>query len=345
MRAASRPHAHDTTRLLLVDPQSDSFADRRFGDLVDLLAPGDLIVVNDAATLPASLAARLGDEPLELRLTRPPDPHLHAVVFGRGDWRTRTEDRPAPPPIHPADTLHIGDRAARVVAVRGRLVELALEDPWDPIYRYGRPVQYSYLADPLSLAHAQTPYATRPWAVEMPSAGRPLTARTLLALRRRGVAVATLTHAAGLSATGDAVLDASLPWPERYDLPAATLGAIARTHDAGGRVIAVGTTVVRALEGAARAAWRPGPGETSLVIDRDTTPLIVDGLLTTMHEPDESHYRLLLAFAPAPLLAAAHAHAERADYHAHELGDAMVVMRGSLPREPVEVRINDRVGP
>src|SRR6185503_15959730 len=106
----------------------------------------------------------------------------------------------------------------------------------------GRPVQYSYLEGPLELWHVQTLYAGRPWAAEQPSAGRPLTASVLRALEESGVRLAALTHAAGISSTGDAALDALLPLPERYEIPAATVAAIARARAGGGRVIAIGTT-------------------------------------------------------------------------------------------------------
>ncbi len=124
---------------------------------------------------------------------------------------------------------------------------------WRAIYAEGRPVQYAYVDAPLALWHVQSSFASRPWAVEPPSAGRPLTFAVLDRLRRQGVSVAVVTHAAGLSSTGDPALDAILPLDERYDLPEPTLRAIDETRRAQGRVVAVGTTVVRALEGCAAA--------------------------------------------------------------------------------------------
>lgn len=115
-------------------------------------------------------------------------------------------------------------------------------------------MQYSYLRQPLPLWHAQTAFAGRPFAAEMPSAGLPLRVPLLRALRTRGVAVATVTHAAGLSSTGDPALDAALPFPELSLVPPAAVAAVERARGAFGRVVAVGTTVVRALEG----AWRDG---------------------------------------------------------------------------------------
>jgi S-adenosylmethionine:tRNA ribosyltransferase-isomerase len=165
--------------------------------------------------------------------------------------------------------------------------------------------------------------------VEAPSAGLPLAAETLLALRRRGVTVATLTHAAGLSATGDPALDAALPLPERYELPATTLEAVRAAHTAGGRVVAVGTTVVRALEGAAAAGrLAPGPGETDLRIRPGFRPRVVDGLLTGLHEAGSSHLDLLTAFVARPLLDAAYGHAATSGYLGHEHGDVSLILCG-----------------
>jgi S-adenosylmethionine:tRNA ribosyltransferase-isomerase len=208
------------------------------------------------------------------------------------------------------------------------------DELWDALYREGRPVQYAYLAHELPLWAVQTVYAARPWAFEMPSAGRPLSWQTLLALRRKGVRWASLTHAAGLSSTGDPAIDAALPLPERYEIPAATARAVAETQARGGRVVAVGTTVVRALEGAAAAArdgvLRPGGGETDLIITPAFRPRVVDGILSGAHAASESHFRLLAAFAGRALLAAAAAHAERAGFLTHELGDSMLVLPGAL---------------
>ena len=143
--------------------------------------------------------------------------------------------------------------------------------------------------------------------------------------------MARLTHAAGLSATGDPDLDARLPLPERLRIPPETVAAIARTRQRGGRVMAVGTTVVRALEGAALDAGarpgsallrlRAGPGETDLRLGPHHELRVVQGLLSGLHDPEESHFQLLHAFAHAPLLESAHALALAHGYLSHELGD------------------------
>jgi S-adenosylmethionine:tRNA ribosyltransferase-isomerase len=135
-----------------------------------------------------------------------------------------------------------------------------------------------------------------------------------------------------LSSTGDPALDAALPLPERFDIPAATVAAIAEARRRGGRVIAVGTTVVRALEGAALkiGTLAAGPGETDLRIDSGFHPRIVDGILSGLHAAPESHFDLVRAFAPADLLTAATAYADAHDLRTHELGDSMLI----LPNAP-----------
>jgi S-adenosylmethionine:tRNA ribosyltransferase-isomerase len=323
-------------RLLVLDAGS-SWTDARVHDLEQWLRPGDLLVVNDAATLPASLRARtLPGAAVELRLAARVDAtRWSAVLFGAGDWRTRTEDRPAPPRLAPGDELVIaeGDRfSASVQAVdatspRLVTVRFSLDGApfWSALYRHGRPVQYAHVAAPLALWHVQTPFASRPWSFEMPSAGRPLAWALVERLRRNGVRLASLTHAAGLSSIGDAQLDTRLPFPERYDIPEATVSAIA----AGGRVVAVGTTVVRALEGCAASHEGnlvSGEGVTDLRIGPTFRPRVVDALLTGLHDLGTSHRSLLQAFAPETLIARAWNHAEAAGYLSHEFGDLCLVL-------------------
>jgi S-adenosylmethionine:tRNA ribosyltransferase-isomerase len=351
----------EAERMLIVDPARDALGDSTVGELPARLRTGDLLVLNDAATLPASLTGEApGGAPVEVRLLGPTESDQvagagaatwMAAILGAGNWRWRTEDRPAPPSLGPGDVLVFGDGGPRtrdeplplratvvgVSEVSPRLLRLAFDREgdalWSAVYRAGRPVQYSYVRAPLALWHVQTAYASRPWASELPSAGRPLTWRILLAARRRGIGLAAITHAAGLSSTGEPGLDAALPLPERFDVPAETVAAVARTRAARGRVIAVGTTVARALEGSARSAHGrlvAGEGRTSLRIGPGFHPRIVDGLLTGVHAPGESHFELLQAFAPAPLLERALAHAEAAGYLAHEFGDSWLILPRSL---------------
>jgi S-adenosylmethionine:tRNA ribosyltransferase-isomerase len=231
----------------------------------------------------------------------------------------------------------VSTRSPRLVALSFERCGDAL---WTALFRAGRPVQYSHLSRELELWDAQTAYAARPWAVEAPSAGLPLTSGLLAELRRRGVAIAPVTQAAGLSSTGDAALDATLPFPERFEVGAAAAAAVAAVRSAGGRVVAAGTSVVRALESAAgRHGPRASTGVTNLRVGPEYQPRVVDGLLTGIHEPGTSHFELLQAFAPREALDAALAFAEAHGYLGHEFGDALLVLppRRSA-RTPRDVR-------
>jgi S-adenosylmethionine:tRNA ribosyltransferase-isomerase len=329
-------------KLLVLDVPKGTFVDRRIGDLASLLSPRDLLVVNDAATLPGSLrGSGPSGEPLELRLAQPAERgRWTAVLFGAGDWRTPTERRPMPPRLRVGELVSFGSgtealtaRIAGISETSWRLVEVEFDRAGaallQALYRWGRPVQYAYLERDLELWDVQTAYASRPWASEQPSAGRPLRGNVLAALAEREIIVTPLTHAAGLSSTGDAALDAALPFPERFDIPARTVAAIARAHRAGARVVAVGTSVVRALEGSALkngGVVLAGPGRTDLHVGPGFRPRVVDALLTGLHDPVGSHFALLRAFAPEPLLDAAYRHAGTAGYLWHEFGDSSLIL-------------------
>jgi S-adenosylmethionine:tRNA ribosyltransferase-isomerase len=326
-------------RLLVIEPDTGTFQDARVRDLVRFLRPGDALVVNDAATLPASLRAttEAGVE-VEVRLLGDRGAaEWSAVLFGEGDWRTRTEDRSPPPRLSPGSRLRFGDDLAATVTlvheVSPRLVDLRFdardEALWSALYAHGKPVQYSHVRGPLALWHVQTAYGARPWAAEMASAGRPLTWDLLLEAKRRGVEVVAITHAAGLSATGEPALDHALPLAEHFDVPEPTVETIQTTRARGGRVIAVGTTVVRALEGSAEAhdgRLVPGEGTTDLRIDAGRRLAVVDGLLTGLHDTSATHFRLVQAFAGRELVERAYAHAESAGYQNHEFGDASLIL-------------------
>lgn len=339
MRPATKPRDVRTAgRLLSIDVATARIEDGPFSALPERLRAGDVLVVNDAATLPASLAGsvRVSGEPIELRLLAE-DAHglFRAVLFGAGDYRTPTEARPPPPRVPVGAWLELGALSARVERVlpeSPRLVVVRFDAEgaalWSRLYRAGKPVQYAYVERPLALWDVQTVYATRPWAAEAPSAGHPLSVGLLQELARRGVVLATVTHAAGLSSTGDAALDAALPLEERFEIPERSVQRIAEARARGGRVIAVGTSVVRALEGRAleHGALAAGAGSTNLRIGPGYRRLVVDGLSSGMHEPAESHYALLQAFAPRPLLERAFARAEALEFLGHEFGDSVLIV-------------------
>jgi S-adenosylmethionine:tRNA ribosyltransferase-isomerase len=331
MKAARAPRADKTNVKLLVfkDGEIENSLIER---LADHLQSGDLLVVNDAATLPASLPARdARNNRVELRLTKQLDERVwQAAVFGAGDWRTPTEDRPPPPRFAQGEEILIApDFRARVRGedqLSGRLLDLEFnlsgEALWRSLYQHGKPVQYSYIEDELKLWSVQNVYSSRPWAVEMPSAGYALSWRLMLKLIRKGVQIVPLTHGAGLSSTGDVKIDHALPLAERFEIPLSTMEAVSHTSVGAGRVIAVGTSVVRALESADQ-----GPsGFTSLKLGPGYERKIVNGLLTGAHDVSESHYKLLQAFLPENTLARVSRHLDRQDYLTHEFGDLCLIL-------------------
>ena len=236
------------------------------------------------------------------RQTCPTSPPSYSApaIFGPEPKTARDRRRSSP-----GDALVLGPLSATVTALLGhaRLISLhfdgSTDEIWSGIAHHGRPVQYAHVPTPLALWDVWTPIASPPVAFEPPSAGFALDWQMIAALRARNIGFATITHAAGISSTGDAELDIRLPFDEPYEVPVSTAAAIARARSNGGRIIAIGTTVVRALEHAAMrdgtvhagrdiATERVGPG---------TRLRVVDAILTGVHERGTSHYELLRAFA------------------------------------------------
>jgi len=326
---SARPIAE--TRLLVLHAQSGEKAEASFDDFARLLEPTDVVVVNDAATIPGSVFGATSDgAPFELRLLSLPDARgeADAAILGAGDWHTPTEKSSPPPELSAGSTLVVSGLPARVVRAEGRRVRVAFEGDRDQavsrLYRAGKPVQYAHIAEPLPLWDVQNVYAAEPWAAEMPSAGRPLDFAALDALRKRGIAVVRLTHGAGLSSIGDGALDASLPWVERYRIPKETADAV----NAAKRVIAVGTSVVRALESSFRAHGevRAEEATTDLRIDGSHRLRAVQGLLTGMHDATTSHADLLSAFVSPARLSEASEWAASRGFLGHEFGDSCLIL-------------------
>jgi len=335
MIAAQQPVQRPADARLLVIDRHGAITHAPRSTLADFLEPGDLVVANDAGTLPASLHGvhLASGAPIEVRLAgrasfAHEDLRFAAIVFGAGDWRTRTEDRPLPPPFAHGDRLALGPLIASVHGTLGhpRLVALKFEGPadrvWAGIAQHGRPIQYAYLDRPLALWDVWTPIAALPVAFEPPSAGFALDWKILRTMRERGAEFATITLAAGISSTGDPALDARLPFDEPYRIPAATAAAILRTRTSGGRVVAVGTTVVRALE---HSGGRSGDGVADQRIGPDTRLSIVDAILSGTHGPEESHYQMLRAFHDDGVLTRAEAALDASSYRTHEFGDSVLI--------------------
>lgn len=347
MIAASEPVQRPPDARLLVADREGTLRHWPRSEFVRLLHPGDLVVANDAATLPASLSGRHlpTGRRVEVRLAGSralATDHItcfDAVVFGLGDFRMRTEDRPLPPDMRPGDRVALGPLSATVRRVLGhpRLVTLEFDatphDLWEGLARHGRPIQYAHLPRALEIWDTWTPIAGPPVAFEPPSAGFVLDWQAVKSITARGAGFATITHAAGISSTGDPALDALLPFDEPYRVPASTATAIERTRARRGRIVAVGTTVVRALEHAAASGHgmvHPGTGVARQRINSSTRLRIVDAILSGTHERGASHHELLRAFVNDTTLRQIDGELERVGYRTHEFGDS-VFLEKSVP--------------
>jgi S-adenosylmethionine:tRNA ribosyltransferase-isomerase len=336
--AVQRPQG---AKLLVVDSQRNLIHVPRTA-FVEFLRPNDLVIANDAATLPASLSGvhEQTGKTVEVRLAgrHSLDPmdvkRFSAIVFGEGDFHVRTEDRPLPPSLQRGDTLVLGPLRATVEELLGhpRLVSLLFDGTADQIWAglasHGRPIQYSHMQTSLELWDVWTRIAGPPVAFEAPSASFILDWHVLAAIREHRATFATITHAAGISSTGDEDLDHLLPFDEPYHIPLATAKAVELARSRGGRVIAVGTTVVRALEDAATADGhlRSGDGVAQGKIGPGTRLRVVDAILSGTHEPGTSHYELLRAFLEDSTLERATSELIAQGYRTHEFGDSVLIL-------------------
>lgn len=321
--------ARDAVRLLVSTERGHEHA--RFRDLPRFLAPGTLLVVNASATLAASLPARhpaLG--PLLANVSTSYGHGLYLVEL------RKSAAEPGPLPVEPGDHLDIASLAARLVAPHPGLPRLWFvqveRDLRPAMERDGAPIRYGYLEAPYPpLADYQTVFSRVPGSAEMPSAARPFTARVVDALRARGIGLAEVTLHSGVSShelEADEVEEHVL-YAEPFEVPARTADAVTAARREGRPVVAVGTTVVRALE----SAWegervRPAAGFTRLLIHPGRPVRTVDGLITGLHDPLASHLALLYAVAPKELVREGYAAAVREGYLWHEFGDSQLLLSG-----------------
>jgi len=343
MTAAHLPIQRPRQAKLLVIDEQKQFRHWPRSRLVDLFRSGDLVIANDAATLPASLSGEhlQSGRLIEVRLAGRDSlatndmRHWMAVVFGVGDFRMCTEDRPQPPALATGDKFVLGPLHATVEQILGhpRLVRLVFEESSKEILeglaRHGRPIQYSHVRPPMALWDVWTPIAGPPVAFEAPSAGFALDWHSLSSLRERGARFATITHASGISSTGDPELDARLPFDEPYCIPPSTASAIRDAQMRHGRVIAIGTSVVRALEDASRldGSVQAGQGVATQRIGSGSRLRVVDAMLSGTHEPGTSHHELLRAFLDDEGLAHLDGELNLRGYRTHEFGDSVFLER------------------
>jgi len=310
--------------LLVASRGSGRLVHACFTELVRSLRSGDLLVVNTSGTLPAALDADVEGQAAELHLSTPVE---------RDDWvvELRTLRRtPLRPPAMGTRIGLPGGASAELLAPylgssRLSVARLSLGEPvQDYLRRHGHPIRYRHTELDLPIDAYQTVFAREPGSAEMPSAARPFTADLVTDLVAHGVLLAPITLHCGVSS-----LEAGeRPYPERYRVPPETAQVVNNVRWQGGRVIAVGTTVVRALETVADAdgVLTGGGGLTQLVVTPERGVRAVDGLITGWHEPESSHLQLLEAVAGPELLRHSYAAANAHGYRFHEFGDSHLIL-------------------
>ena len=323
--AEKRGLARDGVRLLVSN--GDSHTHIRFHDLATVLEPGDLLVVNDSATLPASLPATGFPGQFLVNLS---------TDYGNGLWLVEprwSESEPGPLVLSPGDKITAGGVHGHVVDQHPsipRLVFVRFEsDVYAAMDTVGQPIRYGYVEKNYPLDTYQTYFAATPGSAEMPSAARPFTHRVVESLRGRGIGIATITLHTGVSSlevTGD---EDNPLYPEPFRVPSATVGAVAAANARGQRVIAVGTTVVRALESAwntDRERVTSSEGFTQLFVTPERKTRVVDGLITGLHDPETTHLAMLYAISSRKAVMNGYREAIDENYLWHEFGDTHLIL-------------------
>jgi S-adenosylmethionine:tRNA ribosyltransferase-isomerase len=326
----ARGAERDSVRLMVGTRSSGAIEHARFADLPSFLRAGDVLVINTSATLPAAVFARRRDgTELELRFATAA-PHLPAGRWWVVELRTGDGASPFAGARSGEQIALTGNGDLELVApyAGGGRLWLAHFDPHEPLAdylaRHGHPIRYGYVPERWPIEHYQTVYAREAGSAEMPSAGRPFTAELVTRLVSAGVLFAPLTLHTGVSSPERG----EPPYPERYEVPPASARLINAARGWGGRVIAVGTTSVRALETAAAPDGfvSHGEGWTGLVVTPERGVRAADGLITGWHEPEASHLMLLEAVAGAELLERSYAEALEHGYLWHEFGDSHLIL-------------------
>lgn len=339
----ARGLARDAVRLMVASRSRGAIIHTDFRRLPTYLRAGDLMVINNSATLPAAVAAtRTDGTTIEVRFaTRAPGdtnparrpetrgPH-HSQDRFVVELRTAGDMSPLAAGS-PGEEIQLpGNASLELLAPRAgqRRLWLArvrnIDDLHRYLHRWGHPIRYHYVNQPWPLSAYQTVYASVPGSAEMPSAGRPFTAELLTRLITKGVLIAPVTLHTGVSSPEAH----EPPYPEEYDVPEPTARLVNAVRRSGGNVVAIGTTVVRALESAAgpHGAVEPKRGWTNLIISKERSVKVVDGLLTGWHEPQASHLHMLEAIAGEQIIRRSYAAALAQGYLWHEFGDSHLIL-------------------
>jgi S-adenosylmethionine:tRNA ribosyltransferase-isomerase len=326
--AEARGLTRDAVRMLVAHQSTGELVHSTFALLPSFLDPGDLVVINTSATLPAAVDGLAEDGTrVVVHLSTELAEGCWAVELRRPDGRSTRRWDGDPP----SRRLALGEGACLELIERhlgsDRLwvARLALPQPtrrW--LAAHGRPIRYGYVDRPWPLSMYQNVYATEAGSAEMPSAGRPFTTDVIMRLVAKGIGVTPIVLHTGVASLGSD----EVPYPERVLVPGYTAARVNATHDAGGRVVAIGTTVVRALESAIGDDGRAIAldGWTDLFVTPERGVRLVDGLLTGWHEPEASHLLMLEAVAGRALLEDSYAASLAEGYRWHEFGDVHLIV-------------------
>ena len=302
----ARGLGRDEVRLLVTD--GGRIAHHRFTELPALLRAGDVLVVNTSATVPAAVPAADG---LVVHFsTERPD----------GTWLVELRRDDQPFPGRAGRFALAGGGGVTLVAPfgSGRLWTAEVDVPDVPAYlaAHGAPIRYSYVPERWPLSCYQTVFGVTPGSAEMPSASRPFTDRIVTRLVAHGVQFAPVLLHTGVASPEKH----ERPYPERFAVPPTSRAIVDRARAEGRRVIAVGTTAVRAIESDGESGW------TDVIITPSRGVRRVDGLLTGFHEPKASHLDMLAAFVDEEVLAATYREAIAEGYLWHEFGDVNLLL-------------------
>lgn len=333
--AEARGSARDEARLMVSDERGHEHA--QFRDLSQFLNAGDVLVVNDSATIAASLPAKhdtVGEFIVNL-----------STDYGHGLWLVEprwSSAQPGPLPLSMGMVIQVSSVEARLLHTYPGLPRLWFvqfgdeAQVWQAMARFGQPIRYGYVEQVYPLSVYQTVFARVPGSAEMPSAAYPFTESLVARLRRKGVEIASITLHTGVSSLEvetDVVEEHPL-YPEPFHVPRATADAVNAARAEGRRVIAVGTTVVRALE----TAWDgrcvvPRSGFTRVYIHPQRGAYVADGLITGLHDPVTSHLAMLYAMAGQDTIRSAYEEAVQRRYLWHEFGDSHLILGCAVCRQ------------
>jgi S-adenosylmethionine:tRNA ribosyltransferase-isomerase len=341
LEASAPPEARglrrDQVRLMVSNYSTDQVKHTRFYNLDKYLNDGDVLVINTSRTRNAALlASRADGTPLEIHLSTHFDDDLWTVELRTIDELGKTKHFEG---AREGEALHLPEAASAVL--QGPYVSDCIDNSppsetlWlaklsfpyavdDYLERHGFPIRYNYVKEKWPLSFYQTVYATEPGSAEMPSAGRPFTPRVLKRLQSKGIQIASLILHTGVSN----IESHEPPYKEFYRVPAETAQLVNEARSAGHRVVAVGTTAIRALESVSNGDGKvhAGEGWTCLVVTPKRGLRAVNALITGMHEPEASHLAILEALAGRDHIKIAYEEALRKAYLWHEFGDLHLIL-------------------